>query len=154
MARNNGAPWTNIDIERVVEMAASGESNIAIAATLGRTASSIATLKARTDVQARITAARGGSLGTGACWPFPTATKPVTKPAAATASRKGQRWNEAEDGELIYGFALGQTPEQLADELNRTVSGVLGRLKEFGLLEFDKDEMAYFVPRKLYRKVT
>lgn len=144
MAHNT--PWTRIDLQTLTEMVIAGRTNSYIASYLGRTIAAIQAARARPEVQAAIVGKSGY-----APTPLVKAPAPVVK---KTPARKGQRWTESEDGELIYGFALGQTPEQLADELNRTVSGVLGRLKEFGLLEFDKDEMAYFVPRKLYRKVS
>ena len=69
-----------------------------------------------------------------------------TKPA-----NHNKRWTDEDQLTLIVEFAKGTQIADIATVLGRTEVSVLGRLAEFDLVEFRRDEQAYYtVPTCLY----
>jgi len=67
-------------------------------------------------------------------------------------SNHNKRWSDEDVNFLIINYAAGADIHLIANELNRTVVSILHRLKQNGLVEFDKSEKAYFSVRaKLYQ---
>lgn len=112
-----------------------GASPSATAAKLGRTISAITTAKSKPAVKARVAAG------------LAKAAKAIDAP------NNGKRWSDDDEFRLLKGWSWNHDADLLAKNLGRTKSGVCGKLKELGMLEFDKDEMAFFIPRKLFFKV-
>lgn len=84
-------------------------------------------------------------------WPF---TKPTVKPAVAPVLSKPlkhrSRWTSADDHTLKMLYSQHHNTSDMAKRLDRTVSGVLGRLSHLGFIYFDKDENAFFMKPVLY----
>ena len=60
-------------------------------------------------------------------------TRDASSPAAGgTGDRRGRRWTDAEQAQLISGFDAGLPASLLADELGRTSSAVTARLRQHG----------------------
>jgi hypothetical protein len=147
-------PWTRVDLETLTNHVIAGRTNAYIAGVLGRTISAIASARARPEVQAALlgkpvtsltksVASRGSDSA-------PAAKAPVE---AAKPERKGKPWTEEENGEVIFYFAQDLPVELIAERMKRTVSGILARLKDYGLLEFNRDEMTFYKPATPYYKV-
>jgi len=66
-------------------------------------------------------------------------------------SNHNKRWTQEEEAAAIIEFAKGTQIVDIASVLGRTEVSVLGRLVEFDLVEFRRDEQAYYtVPTCLY----
>lgn len=62
-----------------------------------------------------------------------------------------KRWNQEDEQILIIEFAKGSQISNIAAKLCRTEVSVLGRLADHDLVEFRKDEKAYYtMPTCLY----
>lgn len=67
-------------------------------------------------------------------------------------SNHNKRWNEADEAQAILQYAAGTPIDMIAEDLGRTPVSILHRLTLHGLVEFDREENAYFtVPVKLYQ---
>jgi len=70
---------------------------------------------------------------------------------AAKPANHNKRWTDEDQQTLIVEFAKGTQIVDIASVLGRTEVSVLGRLVEFDLVEFRRDEQAYYtVPTCLY----
>ncbi len=96
-------------------------------------------------------------------WPFPTSAaswpsvvvpaKPPAPPVApAKPANYRKPWTPEADKILREYFVNNKTPSLMASRLNRTLSGVLGRLAHLGFIFFDRDENAFFVKPKVYHR--
>ena len=132
---NKGMPWSVSDYENLIDLMIKGASVHSMSAALGRTVSAISTAKSKPAVKARVAAG------------LAKAAKAIDAP------NNGKRWSADDEYRLLKGWSWNHDADLLAKNLGRTKSGVCGKLKELGMLEFDKDEMAFFIPRKLFYKV-
>jgi hypothetical protein len=87
-------------------------------------------------------------------------TVPVTTPAATsttTTTKKkpanhNKRWKDEDRGVLLYRYAQGVPVTIIAKELGRTKVSILGQLAELNLVQFDRDQNAYYtVPTLVYQ---
>lgn len=63
-----------------------------------------------------------------------------------------KRWTKEEEKRLILNYSRGSSPEYIAIELQRTTISILSRLADFDIIEYNKDEEAYFtIPTKIYQ---
>jgi len=62
------------------------------------------------------------------------------------------KWSKEDENFLLVTYAGGTSVDCIAEELDRTVVAIYGRLAKLGLVEFDKTANAYYTVRaKLYQ---
>ena len=60
-----------------------------------------------------------------------------------------KKWSTEDSSKLLIAYASGASIEVIADQMERTVVAVLHQLSKVGLIEYDKEENAYFRVRAL-----
>jgi hypothetical protein len=134
-ADNNNRKWSAADIDTLVQDLIDDVEFQHIAKKLGRSFGGIAAATYRPDVKDRVASAKAKAA------------------KVASSPNNGKRWTPEDERRLLKGWAWRHDAKHLAANLGRTEAGVCGKLKELGMLEFDKVEMAFYIPRQLFLKV-